>query len=226
MNSNWVKSFFMIVFILSLGLLLGCNAQNDTTSAPTENAPVQEETGQEVEKEEGEQGITLGGSEEEVALEPQEPGAEDKCDFCNMMVYPHDHEMGAFTAQMVTSDGEHLFFDDIGCLLNSMNEQEEEALATWVRDFNTLEWVDSAEAIPVHAQIKTPMKYGVALFADEVDAQAFIDENPTLEPKQISMADVAATAHERAQNKNKKMQEHQMQEHGMQEHDEKEMEHK
>lgn len=212
MNSNWVKSFFMIVFILSLGLLLGCNAQNDGTSAPTENAPVQEETGQEVEKEEGEQ----GGSEEEVALEPQEPGAEDKCDFCNMMVYPHDHEMGAFTAQMVTSAGEHLFFDDIGCLLNSMNEQEEEALATWVRDFNTLEWVDSAKAIPVHAQIKTPMKYGVALFADEVDAQAFIDENPTLEPKQISMADVAATAHERAQNKNKKMQEH----------DEKEMEHK
>lgn len=142
------------------------------------------------------------------AAQPVEPGQADNCAYCNMVVYAHNHEMGAFTAQLVTADGRHLFFDDVGCLLNYQRTLKEPAKAAWVRDFNTKQWVEYKNAIPVSAQIKTPMKYGVGLFKDEASANAFIKANLDKKATRITWEAVDAVALKRYQKRMEMQKQH------------------
>ena len=43
-----------------------------------------------------------------------EPEAGTVCEYCQMTVYDATHELGAFTAQGIKSDGTNTFFDDVG----------------------------------------------------------------------------------------------------------------
>lgn len=115
--------------------------------------------------------------EHEHAEGPHEPGAEDVCAFCNMKVYAEADPMGVFTAQAKTKDGEYVFFDDSGCLLNSPRRDDVEYAEKWVRDFVTSEWIDADSAVPVKADIKSPMKYGYAFFKNQESAEKYISEN-------------------------------------------------
>lgn len=158
-----------------------------------------------------------------VQIVPHEPGAHDMCAYCNMTVYPKDHKMGAFTAQVQLADGRHLFLDDVGCLLNFMRMQKTPPKGAWVRDFNTKEWIPYQKAIPVSAAIQTPMRYGIGLFKDNASAQAFIRANTQKKAVKTSWDAINLEAFKRYQMKMQKMQQHKntstpMQGHGMTSH--------
>lgn len=194
-----MKKLFILLFALSLGMIAGCGSTtNDTTS---EKAPAETTTtdnAAQVEKEQPSKDAAQATDEpEKVAVTPTEPGEGEMCSMCNMEVYHKDHPMGMYSGQVVTADGEHLFTDDLGCTINQVRILEEEPLAAWVRDYNTLEWIPVDKAIPVRASIETPMKMGFALFSTEEAANKFVTENPMLSPVLSTYEDVDKIALER-----------------------------
>lgn len=134
---------------------------------------------------------------------PHEPGADDVCAFCNMKVYEETDPMGVFTAQAKTKDGEYVFFDDSGCLLNITRRDDVEFEEKWVRDYITSEWVEADSATPVQADLKTPMKYGYAFFKDNDSAEKFISENNDKNPAMATWEQIDQIANERYMKKMK-----------------------
>lgn len=128
---------------------------------------------------------------------PNEPTDADVCAFCNMVVYKNDHEMGKYTAQAINAKGEHLFFDDSGCLLNMERKSEEIFNNKWVRDHYTGEWIAIEESFVVHGDFETPMKYGYVFFKDEAEANQFIEENKEKNAVLSSWDEIDHVAHER-----------------------------
>jgi hypothetical protein len=140
------------------------------------------------------------------STDPIEPSADDVCVFCNMQVYGKDHEMGAFTAQALTADGENIFFDDSGCILNySRLEDSAELEKVWVRDLNSKEWIEKDQSIVVKSDIMTPMKYGYSFFADQASADKFIEENKDKNAVASSWAEIDHVSHERFKKKMENM---------------------
>lgn len=134
---------------------------------------------------------------------PHEPGADDVCAFCNMKVYPEADPMGVFTAQAKTKDGEFVFFDDSGCLLNITRRDDVEFEEKWVRDYVTSEWIDADSSTPVKADLKTPMKYGYAFFKDTDSAEKFISENNDKNPVLATWEQIDQVSNERYMKKMK-----------------------
>ncbi|MBT2640931.1 nitrous oxide reductase accessory protein NosL [Bacillus sp. ISL-41] len=134
---------------------------------------------------------------------PHEPGADDVCAFCNMKVYEEADPMGVFTAQAKTKDGDYVFFDDSGCLLNITRRDDVEIEEKWVRDYITSEWIDAGSSIPVKADLKTPMKYGYAFFKDNESAEKFISENGDKNPATATWEQIDQIANERYMKKMK-----------------------
>jgi copper chaperone NosL len=134
---------------------------------------------------------------------PHEPGEDDVCAFCNMKVYTEKDPMGVFTAQAKTADGDYVFFDDSGCLLNSPRKDGVQYEEKWVRDYITSEWIEADSAIPVKADIKTPMKYGYAFFKDQESAEKFISENEDKKAQLASWQTIDQVSNERYMKKMK-----------------------
>lgn len=154
---------------------------------------------------------------EETLATPKEPTESDMCAFCNMVVYDQEHEMGVFSAQAVNADGENIFFDDSGCLLNMERKTEETFETKWVRDYVTDEWLEIDDATVVYGDFATPMKYGYAFFKDENEANKFIEENSDLNAVISSWEDIDNEANERYM---KKMQNENGDDHDMHDHHE------
>lgn len=172
------------MFLLAAAILVlaACNSDNS-----------QEQTNNKTENNE-----TASSSEEahEHAHEDGEPDEHTKCAFCNMKVYMKHEEMGAFTAKAITADGETLFFDDAGCLLNYERDNEDVELKDkYVRDYNSLEWVALNEAKIVEADIQTPMKYGNAFFSDMASLETFMKDYP--DAKETTLEAIDGVAKER-----------------------------
>ena len=106
----------------------------------------------------------------------QEPTEDTTCYMCNMKVYTRDHEQGLFSAQAIRDNGEVVFYDDIGCLLNDeyVNKVENEK---FVRDYHTLNWFKVEDASAVKTDMKSPMNWGYIFFKFEKDAKAYIAEH-------------------------------------------------
>lgn len=97
----------------------------------------------------------------------------DKCEVCNMSVMDNQ-----FATQLLTTDGKTLVFDDIGCMYGWMKDNEDQTDVSFVRDYNTEEWIQSGDAYYVYDQdVKTPMAYNVISFEKKADAEAYIKEN-------------------------------------------------
>ncbi len=170
------------IFFLSLLLIIamvGCSNENEKANESTTN---NQENVQEVVA---------------VTPEPIEPTSESLCVGCQMKIYLKDEEMGQFTAQAVTEDGEHVFFDDSGCLLNYARKTEQEYQAAWVRDYYSLDWIVKDEALAVHSDIKTPMKMGNAFFQEQDEVNQFIEEKTDLHPTPVTWEDIDEVAYER-----------------------------
>lgn len=109
----------------------------------------------------------------EGALPREVEAGVDKCAVCSMEV-PHDHN----ATQIVTDDGEHQLFDDIGCMNIYLEDNNSvDTSNAFVRDYDTKEWINYNDATYAYDKtFKTPMGYGILSFVDKGDAEAFIKE--------------------------------------------------
>lgn len=121
----------------------------------------------------------------ELAYKPEPINPEtDVCEVCGMAIADEEH-----ATQLIFKNEKSLKYDDIGDMFVWLEENgEEEIGAKFVRDFNTLEWIQLEEATFVYAEeISTPMGFGVISFKDREDAKKYIKEN---EIGEILIADV------------------------------------
>jgi hypothetical protein len=188
-----------LLFCLSVMLIVffsGCGADDSTSKEPKkESATTETETAK------------TGENQEKTVAEhehsPLEVKADTVCDSCNMKVYEKDHEFGVFSAQGVTQDGENVFFDDIGCLLNYERKNGKALAVEWIRDYSTLEWTEQDMSVPVKTNLESPMKWGYVMFDTKEKAEAFAADkaNSALAPDVTDWTVVDNAANERFQKK-------------------------
>ena len=112
----------------------------------------------------------------EKSYEPREINPEtDVCYMCNMSVTDVD-----YAAQVVLKNGDHVVFDDLGCLMEYVLEYgEEEIGAGFIRSTNSAKWLNIEEATYVYSKdYWTPMNYGVLAFGSKDEANQYISEEP------------------------------------------------
>ena len=87
------------------------------------------------------------------------------CEECKMALSdPH------YSAQVIDTDGQPHYFDDIGCAILWLRRQPwREGARTWVNDVRTGEWIDADKANWTYGDPKTPMGYGFAATNQAVD---------------------------------------------------------
>lgn len=105
----------------------------------------------------------------------------DACASCKMSISD-----GHFGSEIITKKGRVYKFDDMGCMLHYISENEQGNVAAYyINDFskeNVL--IDATKAWFIHHEsLKSPMGGNIAAFADKADAQKIADE------KQISVED-------------------------------------
>jgi copper chaperone NosL len=85
---------------------------------------------------------------------PTEPvWGKEPCAYCKMLVSDK-----RYAAQVIDDNGEHRFFDDIGCMVRWMDARRPPALA-WVREPPSGAWLDARTARYVQGA-RTPMDFG------------------------------------------------------------------
>lgn len=95
---------------------------------------------------------------------PQDPfWGKQACADCGMSIVDK-----RFAAQSLEADGEHLFFDDLGCLLHHLEQHKRAIRRGWVKDAKSSRWLDIGEA-RYAAGARTPMDYGFEASADSGD---------------------------------------------------------
>lgn len=91
----------------------------------------------------------------EATDQPKEPvWGKQACEHCAMVLSDPEHG-----AQVVTTTGERLYFDDVGCLVAWMLEHPEAAAHRWVHTADTRTWI-APEAVRFEARDHTPMGFG------------------------------------------------------------------
>lgn len=158
----------MLLSLILLFVFTGCSSNEEQSATENkDNQATKTET------------KTNTNTTQTVTNEPTEPAKDEHCYFCNMKVYTKNEEMGFSTAQAIKEDGTHVFFDDAGCMFNASRKYDEQYSKKWVRDYETLEWIEADKAVVVKANVTTPMKYGYIFFADKESANKYIKENDT-----------------------------------------------
>lgn len=104
---------------------------------------------------------------------PQPPAityGQDICDECGMLI-----SEPKFAAATLDLNGNAHKFDDIGgMLLYHMDHPESQVKAYFVHDYNTQTWLRGETAVYVRsADIQSPMRDGIAAFADRASAENF-----------------------------------------------------
>lgn len=111
----------------------------------------------------------------EVNTEPVPPVihyGEDVCEFCGMIISDE-----RFAAGYITQDGEPHIFDDIGNMVLSHLQKQEEVIAFFVHDYQDKSWLRAEKAYFVLSdEIVTPMLHGLAAQATLEKAEALAAE--------------------------------------------------
>lgn len=88
---------------------------------------------------------------------------QDICAACSMIISEKE-----YSAQYVLSDGSIKKFDDIGCMIEHIEQMKSEAdkvKAKYVRDYSTNEWINTNDAYFLKSdKIITPMGHGIVAF--------------------------------------------------------------
>ena len=96
---------------------------------------------------------------------------EDVCERCKMIISDR-----RFAAQYITQSGEAKKFDDAGCMIDYLREAGkgvESALAVYVTDYGTGEWLEAGKAFYLrNPELKSPMGYNIAAFASGEEMNA------------------------------------------------------
>ena len=98
--------------------------------------------------------VAFGIACQSASAGPLEPvWGKQACASCAMLVSdPH------FAAQVLTSAGDHLYFDDIGCMASYLGRPKNKASRAWVRASGG-QWLET-ELSHFSNGAKTPMDYG------------------------------------------------------------------
>ncbi len=89
----------------------------------------------------------------------------ETCEQCAMAVSDR-----RYAVQVIEPNGKAHFFDDIGCALTWLENQEwGKGSRTWVSDVNTNEWIDAEKANWRFGDPNTPMGYGFAATLNPVE---------------------------------------------------------
>lgn len=97
---------------------------------------------------------------------------QEGCARCRMII--NDDR---FAAALVTTDGDGLKFDEVGCLIEYRTAHPDSARAEWVRGYQTGQWHDARQAFFVHGpKLHTPMGSGLAAVPGREQADALAAE--------------------------------------------------
>lgn len=108
----------------------------------------------------------------EKTYEPREIVSEtDVCKICNMSIVHNE-----YAGQIALKNGDYEVFDDIGCLMEYMDANEEEEIgAAFIKDALKGEWINVFEATYVYSKdYWTPMNYGVLAFDTKEAADSWM----------------------------------------------------
>lgn len=107
---------------------------------------------------------TLGCSGETL---PSVRYGEEACAHCRMII--NDDR---FAAALSSTSGELLKFDDVGCLVAYRQANPEQPTRTWIRGYQSGQWLDADSAFFVYGpQLQTPMASGLAAVSAKHDAE-------------------------------------------------------
>ena len=96
----------------------------------------------------------------------------DACAECRMIIGDK-----RFAGAFITTDGETIKFDDIGCMRVYERKHGVMPRHAWVHDYPSEAWIDQTKAVFVHsAAMVTPMGYGIAAFSDAQKARQFLEK--------------------------------------------------
>jgi copper chaperone NosL len=109
-------------------------------------------------------------------IKPVDIYPEDMCAQCRMAVSAQ-----AFASEIITADGEVFKFDDLGCLEKFKEKSTDRKIAaTFVKDYETRNWLPYERSTIVQTSIKTPMGSGKVAFTDSSQAKAYLKKFPAL----------------------------------------------
>lgn len=94
---------------------------------------------------------------------------QDICEACTMIISEKE-----YSAQYVYTNGKTRKFDDIGCMIDYLNDNklESDIAAFFVRDYIHKNWINVGTAHFMHSdKIITPMGHGIVAFARKEDLQ-------------------------------------------------------
>ncbi|MEZ4710429.1 MAG: nitrous oxide reductase accessory protein NosL [Caldilineaceae bacterium] len=103
---------------------------------------------------------------------------EDVCAQCGMIISDERFAAG-LVVELAPDVYEHRIFDDIGGMLTYVQEHAQAItiVAYFVHDYNSKEWINAESAYFVRSNaLHTPMGYGLAACAQELEAQALAEE--------------------------------------------------
>ena len=97
------------------------------------------------------------------------------CEECAMLLSDPHHG-----AQLVTTDGERLYFDDLGCMAEWSIEHPRQAERQWVRTEDTQQWI-LAEHARFQRGRQSPMGFGLVASSDAgemnwAEASTFVEQ--------------------------------------------------
>jgi len=96
---------------------------------------------------------------------------QDICERCKMIISEKD-----YSAQYILPRGKEKKFDDIGCMIHYMfeeNNKGDEILTIYVRDYNSKDWINGQKAFYVWSEkIMTPMGHGIVALKDSESAES------------------------------------------------------
>jgi len=107
-------------------------------------------------------------------IKPVDIYPEDMCGHCRMAISDQ-----AFASEIITASDEIFKFDDLGCM-ESFKEKSSDLkiAATFVKDYETKNWILYERSTIVQTSIKTPMGSGKVAFADSIKAKEFLEKFP------------------------------------------------
>jgi copper chaperone NosL len=107
-------------------------------------------------------------------IKPADIYPEDMCSHCRMAISDQ-----AFASEIITADGEVFKFDDLGCLERfKQNSTDLKLAATFVKDYETKNWLPYEHSVIVQTSIRTPMGSGKVALADSIKANEYLTKFP------------------------------------------------
>ena len=110
-------------------------------------------------------------------IKPVDLFPEDQCAQCRMAV-----SNDAFASEIITEEGEVFKFDDLGCLEQFINGNNELVVGKiFVKDYTSRSWLAKEQSVIIQTSLKTPMGSGMVALADSVTAWQVVQQYPPSE---------------------------------------------